>query len=90
MQWIIPVFVSWSVLGACLGSCFTAGRISFVAGREGVFPQLLSMLNIEHLTPAPAVMLNVSLRCLSVVTAFRIFNCTGLLGKYCFDLFDWS
>jgi len=66
-KWIIPAFVSWSVLGACLGSCFTAGRISFVAARENQFPQILSMLNVNFLTPAPAVLLNGILAILMVI-----------------------
>jgi len=66
-KWIIPAFVSWSVLGACLGSCFAAGRISFVAARENQFPQILSMLNVNYLTPAPAVLLNGLLAILMVI-----------------------
>jgi len=88
MQWIIPVFVSWSVLGACLGSCFTAGRISFVAGREGVFPQLLSMLNIEHLTPAPAVMLNGALAILMVIP--NDFNTLVGYFSFCMWIFHFA
>jgi len=57
--WIIPVAVCWSVFGTCLGSCFTAGRIYYVAAREGQFTKLLAMLHYKRNTPAPAVLLNV-------------------------------
>ncbi|XP_039249142.2 b(0,+)-type amino acid transporter 1-like [Styela clava] len=58
MSWIIPLAVTWSVFGTCLGSCFAAGRISYTASREGHFNQVLSMIHIKRLTPAPAVLLN--------------------------------
>uniref|UniRef100_H2YSC3 Amino acid permease/ SLC12A domain-containing protein n=1 Tax=Ciona savignyi TaxID=51511 RepID=H2YSC3_CIOSA len=60
MVWVIPCFVCWSVFGTCLGSCFTAGRISYVAAREGHFSKVLAMLHAKRMTPAPAVLLNVS------------------------------
>lgn len=59
MAWIIPVAVTWSVFGTCLGSCFTAGRIAYVASREGQFNEVLSMIHVKRLTPAPSVILNV-------------------------------
>ncbi|CAK8694550.1 unnamed protein product [Clavelina lepadiformis] len=65
--WIIPLAVSWSVFGTCLGSCFTAGRISYVAAREGQFTKVLAMLHVKKLTPAPAVILNGILACLMII-----------------------
>jgi len=58
MEWIIPVSVTCSVFGTCLGSCFTAGRISYAGAKEGLYSPLLSMLHIERYTPAPAVLFN--------------------------------
>lgn len=58
MDWIIPVSVTCSVFGTCLGSCFTAGRISYAGAKEGLYSPLLSMLHIERYTPAPAVLFN--------------------------------
>jgi len=80
MKWIIPVAVSWSVLGAGLGSCFAAGRISFVAARDREFPQILSMIHIKNLTPAPAVILNGLLGILMVIP--NDFN--SLVGYFSF------
>ena len=36
----------------------TAARIPYSAAREGQMPVFLSMIHIDFLTPAPAVMLN--------------------------------
>ncbi|XP_076803048.1 b(0,+)-type amino acid transporter 1-like [Clavelina lepadiformis] len=67
MVWIIPFAVSCSVFGTCVGSCFTAGRISYAAAREGHFNQVLSMLQVKRLTPAPAVLLNGFIALLMVI-----------------------
>nr|XP_002125910.1 b(0,+)-type amino acid transporter 1 [Ciona intestinalis] len=67
MVWVIPVFVCWSVFGTCLGSCFTAGRISYVAAREGHFTKVLAMLHAKRMTPAPAVLLNGFIAILMVI-----------------------
>jgi len=56
--WIIPLSVTMSVFGTALGSCFTAGRISYSAAKEGLFSRLLGMLHIQKRTPAPAVLFN--------------------------------
>uniref|UniRef100_H3AUZ7 b(0,+)-type amino acid transporter 1 n=1 Tax=Latimeria chalumnae TaxID=7897 RepID=H3AUZ7_LATCH len=57
-SWIIPVFVAFSTFGAANGSCFTAGRITYVAGREGHMVKILSYISVERLTPAPALVFN--------------------------------
>lgn len=45
----------------------TAARIPFSAARNGQMPKFLSMINLNYLTPAPAVMLNGFLASLMVV-----------------------
>nr|XP_026695925.1 b(0,+)-type amino acid transporter 1-like [Ciona intestinalis] len=67
MVWIIPFSVAASVFGTCVGSCFTAGRISYAAAREGHFNQVLAMVHIKHFTPAPAVILNGTIALLMVI-----------------------
>ncbi|XP_065781818.1 B(0,+)-type amino acid transporter 1 [Muntiacus reevesi] len=54
-SWIVPLFVAFSTIGAANGSCFTAGRLVFVAGREGHMLKVLSYISVKHLTPAPAI-----------------------------------
>ncbi|KAG5200633.1 hypothetical protein R6Z07F_013103 [Ovis aries] len=55
-SWIVPLFVAFSTIGAANGSCFTAGRLVFVAGREGHMLKVLSYISVKRLTPAPAIM----------------------------------
>ena len=57
--WIIPLSVTMSVFGTALGSCFTAGRISYSAAKEDMFSRVMAMLHIHKKTPAPAVLFNV-------------------------------
>ncbi|XP_049899796.1 b(0,+)-type amino acid transporter 1 isoform X2 [Epinephelus moara] len=58
MSWIVPVFVVFSTFGSANGSCFTAGRLAYVAGREGHIVKILSYISLKRYTPAPALMFN--------------------------------
>jgi amino acid transporter len=55
MWWIMPVFVALSTFGGVNGILFTTARLFFVGSREGHMPQVLSMVQIQRMTPAPAV-----------------------------------
>ncbi|XP_042523773.1 B(0,+)-type amino acid transporter 1 [Dipodomys spectabilis] len=54
-SWVVPLFVAFSTIGAANGTCFTAGRLIYVAGREGHMLKVLSYVSIRRLTPAPAL-----------------------------------
>uniref|UniRef100_A0A8D0DUN9 b(0,+)-type amino acid transporter 1 n=1 Tax=Salvator merianae TaxID=96440 RepID=A0A8D0DUN9_SALMN len=54
-SWVVPLFVAFSTIGAANGTCFTAGRLVYVAGREGHMLKLLSYISVKRLTPAPAI-----------------------------------
>ncbi|XP_036886701.1 B(0,+)-type amino acid transporter 1 [Sturnira hondurensis] len=54
-SWVVPVFVAFSTIGAANGTCFTAGRLVYVAGREGHMLKVLSYISVRRLTPAPAI-----------------------------------
>ncbi|NXQ29757.1 BAT1 protein, partial [Alaudala cheleensis] len=54
-SWIVPLFVVCSTLGSANGTCFTAGRLVYVAGREGHMLKVLSYISVKRLTPAPAL-----------------------------------
>ncbi|XP_056135113.1 b(0,+)-type amino acid transporter 1 [Lampris incognitus] len=58
MSWIVPLFVVFSTFGSANGSCFTAGRLTYVAGREGHTVKILSCISLRHLTPSPALIFN--------------------------------
>ncbi|CAJ0955466.1 unnamed protein product [Ranitomeya imitator] len=53
--WIIPLFVAFSTIGSANGTCFTAGRLTYVAGREGHMLKFLSYISVKRLTPLPAI-----------------------------------
>ncbi|KAM9302300.1 B(0,+)-type amino acid transporter 1 [Gastrophryne carolinensis] len=54
-SWMVPLFVVFSTLGSANGSCFTAGRLTYVAGREGHMLKFLSYISVKRLTPLPAI-----------------------------------
>nr|XP_056718538.1 B(0,+)-type amino acid transporter 1 [Euleptes europaea] len=55
-SWVVPLFVAFSTIGSANGTCFTAGRLIYVAGREGHMLKVLSYISVKRLTPAPAIM----------------------------------
>ncbi|KAM5237092.1 B(0,+)-type amino acid transporter 1 [Ctenodactylus gundi] len=54
-SWVVPLFVAFSTIGAANGTCFTTGRLVYVAAREGHMLQVLSYISVRRLTPAPAI-----------------------------------
>ncbi|XP_036399957.1 b(0,+)-type amino acid transporter 1 [Megalops cyprinoides] len=58
MSWLVPLFVVFSTFGAANGSCFTAGRLTYVAGREGHMVKILSYISLKRCTPSPALIFN--------------------------------
>ncbi|XP_052364604.1 b(0,+)-type amino acid transporter 1-like, partial [Oncorhynchus keta] len=58
LSWVVPVFVVFSTFGAANGSCFTAGRLTYVAGREGHMVKILSYISLKRYTPSPALIFN--------------------------------
>ncbi|XP_068174479.1 b(0,+)-type amino acid transporter 1-like [Antennarius striatus] len=59
LSWIVPLFVVFSTFGAANGSCFTAGRLVYVSGREGHIVKILSYISLRNYTPSPALLFNV-------------------------------
>ncbi|KAK0151581.1 b(0,+)-type amino acid transporter 1 [Merluccius polli] len=58
LSWIVPLFVVLSTFGSANGSCFTAGRLTYVAGREGHMLKILSYISVRRYTPTPALIFN--------------------------------
>ncbi|KAM4614162.1 B(0,+)-type amino acid transporter 1 isoform 1-T2 [Discoglossus pictus] len=54
-SWVVPLFVAFSTIGAANGTCFTSGRLAYVAGREGHMLKFLSYISVKRLTPSPAI-----------------------------------
>lgn len=57
-SFVMPLSVILSTFGAGNGSCFTGGRLCYVAAREGHLVDILSYLHIHRLTPSPALIFN--------------------------------
>ncbi|KAL2076963.1 hypothetical protein ACEWY4_027448 [Coilia grayii] len=69
MSWVVPLFVVFSTFGAANGSCFTAGRLTYVAGREGHMIKILSYISVKYYTPAPALIFNGFLAIIYIIPA---------------------
>ena len=59
MSWLMPLSVAISTFGSANGTIFAAGRLCYVASREGHLVDILSFVHKENLTPAPALLFNV-------------------------------
>ncbi|CAH8558805.1 unnamed protein product [Heterobilharzia americana] len=53
---VMPALVGASVFGSINGEVFSISRLAFTAGEEGHMPAILSMVNIDRLTPIPSVL----------------------------------
>ncbi|CAG7703179.1 unnamed protein product, partial [Allacma fusca] len=60
-KFLIPLLVALSTIGSANGSQFTAGRICYVAGRDGHLLDVMSYVHATRLTPTIAIMFNVRL-----------------------------
>ena len=57
--WLMPLSVAISTFGSANGTIFAAGRLCYVASREGHLVDVLSFVHKDNLTPAPALLFNV-------------------------------
>uniref|UniRef100_A0AAY4DWP7 b(0,+)-type amino acid transporter 1 n=1 Tax=Denticeps clupeoides TaxID=299321 RepID=A0AAY4DWP7_9TELE len=69
VSWIVPLFVVFSTFGAANGNCFTGGRLTNVAGREGHMIKILSYISVKYYTPAPAIIFNGILAIVYIIPA---------------------
>ncbi|XP_018411265.1 PREDICTED: solute carrier family 7 member 13-like [Nanorana parkeri] len=92
-SWIIPVSVALSIFGSLNGGMFMLGRLNYAGSKEGHLPSLISMLNVRHLTPAPAMILSTLIGCIFVIpsdllslTNYFSFCSWLLVGLTCISL----
>lgn len=52
---LVPVFVAMSTFGGVNGILLTSSRLFYAGAQERQMPSLLSMIQVNHLTPTPAV-----------------------------------
>lgn len=57
-SWIIWIFVALSATGSLNGGAFSRGRMYFVAAREGLLPEIISMVHVKWQTPLPVMALS--------------------------------
>lgn len=79
MAWIIPVFVALSTFGAVNGILLTSSRLFYAGACEGQMPEILTMIQIQRLTPTPAV-LTIALLSLLYLTVSDIFALINYVG----------
>ena len=60
MAWIVPVFVAASTFGGVNGILLTSSRLFYAGAMEGQMPEVLTMIQTDKHTPAPAVLFVVS------------------------------
>lgn len=52
---VVPIFVACSTFGGVNGILFTSSRLFYSGAEHNQMPELLSMIQVNHLTPMPAV-----------------------------------
>uniref|UniRef100_T1J7A2 b(0,+)-type amino acid transporter 1 n=1 Tax=Strigamia maritima TaxID=126957 RepID=T1J7A2_STRMM len=67
MSWCIPLFVAFSTFGAANGSCFTGGRLCYVAAREGHLVDVLSYVHVKNYTPTAALLFNAVISLIMII-----------------------
>lgn len=99
MAFIIPVFVAMSTFGGVNGVLLTSSRLFYAGARQGQMPEILSMIQIQKHTPAPAVIIValLSLVYLSSSNIYALINYTGFatwvsigLAVFCLIWLRWK
>ncbi|XP_065337268.1 Y+L amino acid transporter 2 [Cloeon dipterum] len=83
-SWIMPFFVALSALGGLSVHIMTSSRLCFVGARQGHFPTMLSLININRYTPTPSlVFLNIlSLLMLGTSDVFLLINYSSFVESF--------
>jgi len=76
---LIPVFVAMSTFGGVNGILLTSSRLFYAGACEGQMPEILSMIQVDKMTPAPAVMI-VALLSLGYLCSSDIFALINYVG----------
>merc|ERR1719312_1872460 len=79
MAFLVPVFVALSTFGGVNGILLTSSRLFYAGACEGQMPEILSMIQVNKMTPAPAVMI-VALLSLGYLCSSDIFALINYVG----------
>merc|ERR1712004_912220 len=96
---LIPIFVAMSTFGGVNGILLTSSRLFYAGAVEGQMPEILSMIQVNKMTPAPAVLVVafLSLVYLTSSDIFALINYTGFatwvsigLAVFCLPWLRWK
>lgn len=78
-HYTFSVFVALSTFGAVNGILLTSSRLFYAGACEGQMPEILTMIQIKRLTPAPAVLIMALLSMLYLMSSdiFALINYVG-------------
>jgi len=79
VAFMIPVFVAMSTFGGVNGILLTSSRLFYAGACEGQMPEILSMIQVNKMTPAPAVLI-VALLSLGYLCSSDIFALINYVG----------
>jgi len=76
---IVPIFVALSTFGGVNGILLTSSRLFYAGAVEGQMPEILSMIQVNKMTPAPAVLIVAFLSLVYLCSSdiFALINYTG-------------
>uniref|UniRef100_A0A8D2IJZ2 Solute carrier family 7 member 13 n=1 Tax=Varanus komodoensis TaxID=61221 RepID=A0A8D2IJZ2_VARKO len=93
VAWAIPASVAISIFGALNSSIFTLGRLSYAGSQSGHLPIIISMLNVQYCTPAPAMIFSTVIASIFIIPSDLIaltnyfgFSVWLMIGLTCTSL----
>uniref|UniRef100_A0A8C5QQ14 Solute carrier family 7 member 13 n=1 Tax=Leptobrachium leishanense TaxID=445787 RepID=A0A8C5QQ14_9ANUR len=66
-SWVIPISVAISIFGSLNGGMFMLGRLNYAGSKQGHLPSIISMLHVNYLTPAPAMIISIIISTIFVI-----------------------
>jgi solute carrier family 7 L-type amino acid transporter-like protein len=76
---LVPIFVAMSTFGGVNGILLTSSRLFYAGAVEGQMPEILSMIQVNKMTPAPAVLV-VALLSLFYLCSSNIYALINYVG----------
>merc|ERR1711936_851136 len=99
MAFIIPVSVAMSCFGGVNGILLTSSRLFYAGAVQGQMPEILSMIQVDKSTPAPAVLIVAALSLVYLCSSdiFALINYTVFgtwvsigLAVFCVPYLRWK
>jgi len=96
---LVPIFVAMSTFGGVNGILLTSSRLFYAGACNGQMPEILSMIQVSKLTPAPAVIFCALLSMIYLTSSdiYALINYTGFatwvsigLAVFCIPWLRWK